>query len=424
MKLLNYTTSYLAVILLVVISIWAAVFYYSMLDEIYDSIDDGLDNQKGMIVHKAAQDTSLLHQTEFTEGDYAIREIGPQGIRFTDIYIDTLMYMQNESDYEPARLLRTVFQQNGKYYQLDVITSMVEEDDLSSALLYALLWLYLGLVATILLLNNWLLKRIWKPFYELLRQMSAFRLEQPGPITPPRTRIDEFKALHETVENLLQSNISSYRSQKEFIENAAHELQTPLAITIGKLEALTQRSEFSGQELQLVTSAMDNLQRLVRLNRSLLLISRIHNRQFTSEAGINLNELTRKILDDFSDQASYQDIKITFTENGACRAEMNEDLAHILITNLVKNALTHNHKGGFIKVEMLDHGLRIQNSGEEKSLDATAIFTRFYHASHTERSTGLGLSIVRAICDLYHFRIVYRHENAHVFIVDFMNKNA
>ncbi|HEY0057500.1 MAG TPA: HAMP domain-containing sensor histidine kinase, partial [Flavisolibacter sp.] len=256
-------------------------------------------------------------------------------------------------------------------------------------------------------------------FYELLRQMSAFRLEQPGPVTPPKTRINEFKALHETVENLLQSNISSYRSQKEFIENAAHELQTPLAITIGKLEALTQQSQFSGQELQLVTSAMDNLQRLVRLNRSLLLISRIHNRQFTSEAGINLNELTRKILGDFSDQASYQDIKITLMETGACRAEMNEDLAHILITNLVKNALTHNHKGGFIKVEMLDHGLRIQNSGEEKSLDAAAIFTRFYHASNTGRSTGLGLSIVKAICDLYHFKIVYRHENAHIFILDF-----
>lgn len=419
MKLLNYTTSYLAIILLVVISIWAAVFYYSMLDEIYDSIDDGLDNQKGMIISKASQDTSLLYQSEFTEGGYAIKEIGPQGASFTDTYVDTMMFMENEADYEPVRLLRTVFTQNGKYYRLDIITSMVEEDDLSSALLYALLWLYLGLVATILLLNNWLLKRIWKPFYELLRQMSAFRLEQPGPVTPPQTRIDEFKALHQTVENLLESNISSYRSQKEFIENAAHELQTPLAISIGKLEALTQQSQFSEEELALVTSAMDNLQRLVRLNRSLLLISRIHNRQFSTEAAIDLNKVTRNILDDFSDRAAYRNIKITFTETGTCSAEMNEDLAHILVTNLVKNALVHNRESGFIKVEMLDRSLHIQNSGEEKSLDATAIFTRFYHASHSKRSTGLGLSIVKAICDLYHFRIGYHYDNAHHFIVDF-----
>ena len=56
MKVVNYTTSYLAVFLLLLITVWAGVFYYAMLDEIYDSIDDGLDNQKGLILQKVKID--------------------------------------------------------------------------------------------------------------------------------------------------------------------------------------------------------------------------------------------------------------------------------------------------------------------------------------------------------------------------------
>ena len=104
MKVLNYTTSYFAIILLIIISIWAAIFYYAMLDEIYDSIDDGLDNQKGLIIQKANVDSTILHKINFEESDYAIREIPAHFSKsFKDLYIDTLMYMQNEKDFEPVR---------------------------------------------------------------------------------------------------------------------------------------------------------------------------------------------------------------------------------------------------------------------------------------------------------------------------------
>ena len=155
MKILNYTTSYLDVILLVIISIWAGVFYYAMLDEIYDSIDDGLDNRKGLIIQKATVDSSILRKTNFEEGDYAIKEVSPAvALGFRDVYVDTMMFMQNEQDFEPVRLLRTAFLLNGRYYQMQVVTSMVEEDDLVSELFYALLWLYFGLISSILLVNN------------------------------------------------------------------------------------------------------------------------------------------------------------------------------------------------------------------------------------------------------------------------------
>jgi signal transduction histidine kinase len=419
MKVLNYTTSYLAAVLLVIISIWAGIFYYAMLDEIYDSIDDGLDNQKGLLLQKAAIDSTILCKSDFDEGDYAIREI-PAGMarEFRDVYVDTLMYMQNEQDFEPVRLLRTVFLHKGNYYQLQVVTSMVEEDDLVTELFYALLWLYLGLIATILVLNNFILKRIWQPFYHLLKQVKNFRLEKPS-IQLKQTNIDEFRLLNDAVQKMLQSNIDSYNSQKHLIENASHELQTPLAISIHKLEALAESDGLTGEQSALLGSALNNLQRLTRLNRSLLLLSKIENRQFVSEEEVNINELVKKSMADFADQASYHHLTVTLKEEGNLFIRMNPDLASILVINLLKNAIVHNHSYGFIAIEISKGSLSIANSGKKEALNEQFLFTRFSQQRDSQTSTGLGLSIVKAIADLFSFTIHYSYTGKHIIHLNF-----
>ena len=420
MKVLNYTTTYFSIALLIIISIWAALFYYAMLDEIYDSIDDGLDNQKGLIIQKSATDPTILTKNTFQEGDYSIREIPAQlSKNFHDVYIDTLMYMQNEKEFEPVRLLKTVFHQNGKYYHMEVITSMVEEDDLISELALALLWLYLGLLATILLLNNFLLKRIWRPFYHLLKQLKIFRLENPSTLTIQKTNIDEFRLLNETVQRLLQTNINSYNSQKHFIENASHELQTPLAISINKLEALAETGTLSQNQLELLSSALDNLERLTRLNKSLLLLSKIENRQFLEETQVEVNAMIQQIASDFSDQISFSSLDLGIENVEACSIRMNPDLASIMFTNLIKNAIVHNHPGGEIKIRITNNAVRFENTGPGQALDQEKLFTRFHNEQSTSGSTGLGLAIVKAIADLYAFSIHYSFMDRHIITISF-----
>ncbi len=420
MKVLNYTTTYFFVALFIIISIWAAIFYYAMLDEIYDSIDDGLDNQKGLIIQKAATDSTVFTKKSFQEGDYAITEIPPQLSKtFHDVYIDTLMYMQNEEEFEPVRLLKTVFHQNGKYYHMQVITSMVEEDDLISELAFALLWLYLGLIATILVLNNFLLKRIWRPFYHLLNQLKKFRLEKPSTFATQKTKIDEFKLLNETVQKLLQTNIDSYNSQKQFIENASHELQTPLAIGINKLEALAETAPLSDEQLNLLASALDNLERLTRLNRSLLLLSKIENKQFLEEQDIQLNELVKKISDDFSDQLTFSGLVLTIENSDILSVSMNPDLAVILFTNLIKNAIVHNYPGGHVQIQLTKDSVHIENTGRGHALNQQKLFTRFNREQQSEASTGLGLAIVKAITDLYSFTVAYSFTDRHIIRISF-----
>jgi signal transduction histidine kinase len=391
-----------------------------MLLEIYDSIDDGLDNQKGLVIQKAATDTMILQKHNFDEGDYAINEItAVEAAGFRDTYIDTMMFMQNEKSDEPVRLLKTAFFQGGKYYELHVATSMVEEDDLLKQLFISLLWLYLGLVLSIIILNNFLLKKIWQPFYQLLRHLKKFRLDKPEPVDVVKTKVDEFINLNETVQRFVQRNIDTYNSQKHFVENASHELQTPLAISINKLETLAEDSQLKPEQLTLVASALDHLDRLTRLNKSLLLLSKIENKQFAQSAEVNINELTRKITADFSDQLSFSELTLEIIDRGPCTQNMNPDLAVVLVMNMIKNAIVHNNRGGFVTITIDSTTFTVENTGVTESLMKEKIFDRFHSGSESSNSTGLGLAIVKGICDLYNFTVSYRFGQKHIMAIHF-----
>jgi len=422
MKLRNYTLLYLSVSLLIILGIWATLFYINMLDEVYDSIDDGLDNYKMLIIDKAETDSTVVHKNAFAESNYSIRAISrEQALQTRDVYRDTLMYMQYEADFEPVRLLTTAFiTSEGQPYELKVISSMVEEDDLIEDLLYALLWLYLVIMVTMAIVNTLMIRRIWAPFYETIRQLRNFKLGSRHHFVSPRTKVSEFVALNETIELLLQQNLETYNGQKQFIENAAHELQTPLAISINKLELFAENASLPDAEMEQLGSVLANLERLTKLNKSLLLLSKIGNKQFeAAEQPINLNEIVLRIVSDFEDFANHRLIRIEVDDIETIRPRMAPDLAEMLVVNLLKNALVHNREGGTIHVRMAQNTLEISNTGVPEALDTDKIFTRFYKNAQSSQTTGLGLAIVKAIADACYLRIDYAFEEKHVFSVYF-----
>ena len=419
MKLLNYTSAYFAGILLLMIAVWAAIFYFALLDEIYDSIDDGLENSKLLIMEKAVMDSSVLNHGDFQEGNYAIREIPyKQALEKKEVYLDTTMYMQNEEDYEPIRMLKTVFRHNNQYYELSIITSMVEEDDLIEDLLFAIVWLYLGLLVTIMLLNNFLLKRIWKPFYQLLQKLEKFRLDQPESVHMQQTPVEEFNILHKTIRKMLQSNVDVYNQQKQFIENASHELQTPLAISMNKLELLMEKNNLTETQMTVLMGVMQSMERLTRLNKSLLLLSKIENRQFQQVEKVSIDQLAKNLWQDFQDQAVFKEVQLQLQVKAPCEQAMHPDLARILLSNLIKNAIVHNRKGGMVVMTISQDQLTISNTGKQEALDEERIFQRFYKDKSVCHSTGLGLAIVKTIISHYGFNIryAYLHEQHHFMI--------
>lgn len=421
MKLLNHTLSYLAVMLLLVIGAWATIFYVNMLDEIQDSIDDGLENSKLLIIDKVKEDTSLLHKTDFMESNYAIHAITEEtALGYHETYLDSTLYMQNEEDNEPVRILKTAFRAaNGKYYELQIVSSMVEEDDLIEDLFFAILWLYVALLASVLIINNLLLRRVWKPFYHVLDNLERFKPGSQESFTPVKSNVNEFSSLNKTIASLLQRTTETFNSQKQFIENAAHELQTPLAISINKLELLTEKNTLTEDQLHEIAGVINNLERLTRLNKTLLLLSRIENRQFPEVHAIDFNALVKRLVTLFTDLAEFKSVKITVFDKGPLSVTMNAELAETLVSNLLKNAITHNYAGGFVEVTIDGTGLSVANSSGSPALDATQVFKRFYKNSPEKNSSGLGLAIVKSIADYYQLSVDYTYNGRHQFTIKF-----
>jgi signal transduction histidine kinase len=267
-------------------------------------------------------------------------------------------------------------------------------------------------------INQRLSKKIWLPFYSALEGMKKYELSNHRPIEPMPTKIDEFNELRNAIINLTEKNYGAYQKQKEFIENASHEMQTPLAVFQGKIDLLMQTQPLSEEQATLI-SAMEQVNvRLSKLNKSLLLLSKIDNNQFPNTEPVNLQMLVRHAVDQFRTNAEFRKITVHEEYADAVYINANRSLIEILVSNLLSNAIRYNKDGGDLFVHLHGNDLVIQNAGATRPLVGDRIFERFYKSGGNSESIGLGLAIVKEICDLYKFKIEYHFSgSAHQFTV-------
>ena len=207
-----------------------------------------------------------------------------------------------------------------------------------------------------------------------------------------------------------------YNQQRQFIENASHELQTPLAVCQNKLEFLAENPPCNEEQLQEIGQLHDTLRRAIQLNKSLLLLSRIENGQFHETHDIDMNRLVRETAEDFNEIYEHKEIKTHIKEEDQCAARMNDMLAHILVSNLVKNAMTHTPPGGEVTIDIKRNEILFSNTSDNPPLDPDRVFTRFYQSDYRRKdSTGLGLAIVKSIANFYRFNVEYFHDGRHNF---------
>lgn len=425
MKLLNRSLIFLSLSLLPIVTIWAVVFYFNLLREIKSSMDEGLENYKRLIIQNAQIDPTILTKTYFDESFFAVKKISQEeALGMKDQYLDTILFMQDADDQspesEPVRMLITAFQMNGEFYELKVANSMVEEDDLIQELFYDVIWLYGCLLISIVLIYQVVLRRLWKPFYDLLSQLKGFRLGKSSSLPKISSRTREFHDLNKVVSDLLKHSTEVFEHQKQFIGNASHELQTPLAMMQSKLELFIEKGNLHEGQFEDLAEVLNTLDRMIRLNRTLLLLTKIENAQDLENKQISINQVIKGVLEDLEDLSSFKNVKMNLTEKSDLSVEMDASLASIIFSNLLKNAVFYNIPNGSVWIEISEKTLKICNTGEEKSLDSEMLFTRFYKPKNQTEGTGLGLAIVKAISDLYGFDIAYTFENSlHCFQINF-----
>lgn len=428
MKLLNQSLKYLSVYILMIVTVWAVIFYVNMLHEIKSSTDEGLENYKRIIIRNAQTNLELLNKKKFDESFFTLQQISKQrALSAKDEYTDTTIFMQDADDKiperEPVRMLTTSFELNGDYYELRVANSIVEEDDLIDELFWDVVWLYIVLIASIILINNSVLKKLWNPFYNYLNELKHYQLGNSYKLPTVHSNTKEFIDLQQAVNTLLQHSIQAFEQQKEFIGNASHELQTPLAIAISKMELLLEKPQLQGYEAEKIAEIHQIINRSVRLNKSLLLLSKIDNKQFFEHQEISINSIVKELVEEFAEMTSFKKIQVNITEEDALKCTMDTTLAQIVVSNLFKNAIFHNKTNGNIKITIKKNALTFSNSGKNERLGSEKIFNRFQKSNSETSGTGLGLAIVKAIVDLYHFPISYDFINEeHSFKIDFSEK--
>lgn len=388
------------------------VFYFFLRFVLIRQVDEDLEIERSEIIAYAARYQRLPE----------IIEVNDQNISYaaTAQPVPANLYktIAKNTDEEDLRQLQFSIGIQGKFYNITIKKSLEGTDHLTrSVATIALVTILLIFVASYVV-NRMVLRRLWQPFYHTLTAMQQFRLGRNQQLQLPESNTAEFIFMNHTLQQATQKAEQDYVLLKEFTENASHELQTPLAIIRSKLELLMQynMSEAQSQALQ---SANDAVQSLARFNQSLLLLTKIQNNQFAHKTIIDLKATIENKLAAFKEIGEAKNITLQFSLADK-QLLMNTDLAALLINNLLSNAIKHNMPGGRIDVALTDKSFTISNTGTGKALDESRIFTRFYNPANAENSTGLGLSIVRQICNASDFTVQYHYENKrHQFSIIF-----
>jgi signal transduction histidine kinase len=275
------------------------------------------------------------------------------------------------------------------------------------------------LLVGFVLLNRRINRRLWQPFYNSLEQIKKFNLEQKKRIDFELSDIEEFSQLNESLDKLITGNITAFNQQKEFADNASHELQTPLAIVQSKLELLMQSQSLTTEQYNIIEDALKALSRVSRVNKNLLLLTKMENSQYMEKDAINVSELLEQILPQFENIAAGKQISFITRFQPGITITGNRALIETLLNNLITNAIRYSPGGSKIPLELSNNNLTIANPGYQ-SLQTEQLFKRFAAASLQHRGTGLGLAIVKQICNRYNWEIKYTFDhNCHTFTLHF-----
>jgi signal transduction histidine kinase len=223
--------------------------------------------------------------------------------------------------------------------------------------------------------------------------------------------VEEFDRLNQTLTSLIDNVDHAYHNQKQFTENAAHELQTPLAIIRSKVELMMEGPGLNEEMAQLLGEISDANERLSQMSRNLLLLTRIENGQYPEGEVVELSRLVEKQTAFFRDYCENEVAETRIDIESGVQLAANSSLMEILVNNLLRNAYIHNVSGGYVQIQLSRAELLIENSGQPVEGDPERLFDRFKKGREDNRTTGLGLALVHQICQLYRFGLHYDYQS-------------
>ena len=272
--------------------------------------------------------------------------------------------------------------------------------------------IFILLLIAIIVVNRGASSRLWRPFYSTMKAVRGYDIRQnKSLLLDADTGIEEFDRLNQTLMALIDRVDQAYRNQKQFTENASHELQTPLAIIRSKVELLMEGAGLDEDSAQLLQEITEANERLSQMNKNLLLLTRIENGMFPEVGPIALSDLVSRLSTFFREYHEDEAIRTAVSIQPGVAIAANAALIEVLVGNLLRNAYIHNLPNGWVNVQLSDKALVIENSGPALDTDPERLWDRFRKGRVDNRTTGLGLALVRQIAQLYQYEIRYTYQD-------------
>ncbi len=409
MKLFEKTRNTYIIYSVIIFIVSSATIYFTLKSVITKKQDEKLLWDQEMIAKKIKYEWPL---PIFDVEDF--KSTTPP--RDTLYFKDTLMYhvVNNKEKYELYRELTSVQTLQGKTYQISTRSSLVRNQDFILAITLSVGIVVLLLIITVYFVNTIIMRNVWLPFYNNLETLKNFSVENDKGLELQQSNIDEFQELNNSLSKLTNKIKSDFNNLKEFTENASHEMQTPLAIMQSKSEILLQSENLTKNQVEQIRTIYQSVQRLSKLNKTLLLLAKIENRQFKDLETIEVNKVIEKQLEIFEDFIENKNLEVDMRSTLEVKIQANPLLFDMVVTNLISNAIKHNVAGGQIEILTTNLFLSVSNSGEPPKMESSSLFERFKKESNAANSFGLGLAIVKKICDNYNWNITHSYiDNQH-----------
>lgn len=422
MKLIQKIALRLSMVLISVIALWAMIFYFVTVEEINDEVDDLLRSYSEQLIAKKLANQELPVADIIAGMHYSISQVTEEYADShprTDYY-DSELYINETDEDEPARFLKTFFYDaEGRYFELIAAIPTFEKEDLIEAILWWIAALYLILLVTVIVITLAVFQKSIRPLYEILDWLNAYTPGKTQDKLAADTDIYEFRQLEKAVTEATDRSNEAYEKQKQFIGNASHELQTPLAVLGGRIDWMLDNS-LGEENIGELVKMKREVVHISRLNKTLLLLTKIDNGQFPDVMDVNLSSIVQSQKEMYEEIFSRKNIHCSLEmQDSPVVVRMNETLATILVTNLIKNAFMHSPEGGIVTIALDGNGLAVENSGEAP-LDLERIFDRFYQGAKKEGSTGLGLALAKTIADKNGMQFSYSFaDGRHRFRINF-----
>ena len=411
MRLLQKTTRYNLLITFLLLILSGFQLYYFLKQEIIEEMQEQLEFQVNDI--HAYLTLGQPIQYPLVNVTRVADDLLP-----SSTFGDTLLLDPVQKKIEDYYYLVSIKKNTRGNYRVIAMTNHIGWTQYSSAILKQLLFTALYMVLLIVLVNYIFNKKIWRPFFTNLSRLQQFSVTSDQPLQLEDSRITEFIGLKTALQDLADRSRKEYLALREFTEDAAHEMQTPLGIIQSQLDKISQM-EVSEDMSSSIVQAKLGVQRLRRLNKSLLLLAKLDNNAYPEKSELFLDQLLGKQLQALEELFSSRDLRPD-VDVRLMVITANVFLVETLLTNLLSNVIKYTPTGSRVAISLYSGELRIVNPGAPLDFPETHLFQRFQGNARNADSTGLGLAIVQQICLLNGWKISYSYTSGqHEFVIAF-----